>query len=380
MTVIDGARSSRRNHRFLDCVVAAAVFAYNLPVQGFAVPDSAVSWIAYALPVGLCLPYIFHRRRPLSMFSVIVATAYLQLTLGVELLVADVMLVPALHAVARSRPPSNSVPAAVAVAVWTITMTMPSMERYSMSFGDVGLLVLIVAMAWLTGMLARVRNEYVHSLQLRAEQVERDAAAAERTRIAREIHDIVSHSLSAIVLLSEGAAGTVRQDPDAAAAAMKTVRDTGREAMTEMRSMLTVLHSDDPVDRVPAPGVAQLDGLVERSRAVGIPVDYRVTGEPVELPPGLQLVIYRVIQESLTNVGKHAGPEVRAVRVHLNYGPATIELTVADDGRGTDSSSVSGWGLMGMRERVLAQGGTFDAGPTADGFHVAVSLPTEAAR
>lgn len=249
-----------------------------------------------------------------------------------------------------------------------------------MSFGDVGLLVLIVAIAWLTGMLARVRNEYVHSLQLRAEQVERDAAAAERTRIAREIHDIVSHSLSAIVLLSEGAAGTVRQDPDAAAAAMKTVRDTGREAMTEMRSMLTVLHSDDPVDRVPAPGVAQLDGLVERSRAVGIPVDYRVTGEPVELPPGLQLVIYRVIQESLTNVGKHAGPEVRAVRVHLNYGPATIELTVADDGRGTDSSSASGWGLMGMRERVLAQGGTFDAGPTADGFHVAVSLPAEAVR
>ncbi|WP_285184483.1 sensor histidine kinase [Rhodococcus sp. MEB041] len=364
--------TSGRRRRATDIAIAAAVFAYNLPVQGTSSPLELI------VPVGLCLPFVWRRRHPVGSFAVVIAAAHLQVLLGLGPLVADVMVVFSLFAVASARAWQISLPAAVVAAGWTLLVTLPDREANDLSPGDVGLLVATMAVAWLIGTLARTRRLYVQSLEERAAQAEREretgtrmAVLGERTRIARELHDVVSHSLSAIVLLSEGAASIAHADPDRAAEAMRSVRDTSRGAMSEMRSMLTVLRSDDdPVG--PQPGLDRIDALLDESRAVGIPVVRVDEGTPRELGAGAAAVVYRVIQEALTNVRKHAG-EVHDVRVSLCWNDDGVDIRVVDDGK--SGTGTWGLGLIGMRERVEAQGGDLEVGPTDSGFGVHARLP-----
>ena len=202
--------------------------------------------------------------------------------------------------------------------------------------------------------------------------------AAERARIAREIHDIVSHSLSVVVVMSDGAASKVDTEPERAKSAMLGVRDTGRSALTEMRRMLGVLRDDEPGSHAPQPGIAQLQRLVEDSKKTGLPVTLTIEGEPVPVSAGLDLTVYRIVQEALTNIHKHAG-SVRTVEVRLGFGESEVELRITDDGPGLDSGpggESGGHGLVGMRERVAAYGGTLDAGlRPSGGFEVKAMLP-----
>ncbi|WP_246074266.1 sensor histidine kinase [Nonomuraea terrae] len=366
----------------VDLVVALAVFGYNLPIQVAYVPDG--SPIGVAVSAGLCAPYVLRRKHPFAVFGVILLTACVQLVLGVGILPADIMLAFALYNVAVRFPWTASLPAAGAVVLWSLVTVAPRLEEYDLSVFDLGLLVLVAVWAWTWGTTVRIRRDYVASLRERALQLEREreaqamiAAAAERARIAREIHDIVSHSLSVVVLMAEGAALKVRSEPERAEQAMFTVRDTGRTALAEMRRMLDVLRDGEPGSHAPQPGIAQLDRLVKESRAAGLPVRMTVSGEPGDLSEGLDLVVYRVVQEALTNARKHAGPRLRRVDVALRHREGEIEVRITDDGQGVrDGPAADGHGLVGMRERVAAYGGTLRTGSRADqGFEVVAVLP-----
>ncbi|WP_461166549.1 sensor histidine kinase [Tsukamurella serpentis] len=367
---------------YLGEVIPVAVFLYNLPVQGFpGMPE-------LLLPVMLCFPYMFlHRRRPLIAFLVVGATAYVQLAAGIGLLVADVMLLLALYRVARADSWRRSVPTTAAVVIWALLIALPARTENGWSIGDVALVALLPVLAWLLGSLSQTRHRYVLSLEERARQAEREqeirarvAVIEERTRIARELHDIVSHGLSAIVLLADGAASVVRKDPEVAARTMRTVSSTGRTAMAEMRSMLLVLRADGVDEGTPAPGLKDLDALIDQSRTVGVPVTMQVTGTPVPIGGGAELAVYRMIQEALTNVRKHA-EAATAVQVAVQWGSDELAIEITDDGerdlRGNgEDVAVEGLGLTGMRERVTAQGGMVEfSRPLSGGFRIRAGLP-----
>lgn len=201
------------------------------------------------------------------------------------------------------------------------------------------------------------------------------AAAEERARIARELHDVVAHGVSLMVVQAEAAEEMLSRSPEAAAVPMQRVQDTGREALAEMRRLLGVLRTADagPPSTAPQPSLRRVPELVREAADLGLPVDIEVTGEPVDLPPGLELAAYRIVQESLTNTRRHAG--ARRACVRLEYSPETLRMEVTDDGRGPTGAR-AGHGLIGMRERVALYGGTFDAGRAPDGgFRVTAVLP-----
>ncbi|WTW95750.1 sensor histidine kinase [Streptomycetaceae bacterium NBC_01309] len=238
--------------------------------------------------------------------------------------------------------------------------------------------------AWVLGDSMRTRRAYYAELEDRAARLERErdaqaqvAAAAERARIARELHDVVAHNVSVMVVQADGAAYAIDSAPERARAALGTIAATGREALAEMRRLLGVLRSANEAKAlVPQPGVAQLEDLLAQVRGAGLPVDFRVDGVPVELPQGVALTVYRIVQEALTNTRKHGGPDVRAT-VRLHYGDDGVDIEVADDGRGSEAPGDGmGHGLVGMRERVALFAGTLDAGPRpSGGYRVSAALP-----
>jgi signal transduction histidine kinase len=238
------------------------------------------------------------------------------------------------------------------------------------------------------GVYLRTRRAYLHSLEERALQAEQErdtqvrmAMAEERARIARELHDVIAHNVSVMVVQADGAAYAIDTDVDRARSALETISATGRQALGEMRRLLGVLReSDDGGSYTPQPGIDQLDELVEQVRDAGLALEYAVEGEPKDLPQGLQLSVFRVVQEALTNTLKHAGPGARA-RVRLRYERDCVDIHVTDDGRGAAAAADGkGHGLAGMRERVALYGGTVRAEPAAGGgFEVAVRLPAEGA-
>ena len=252
--------------------------------------------------------------------------------------------------------------------------------------------------AWAFALTRRARKDMVAALIDRAErlEVERDqqariATSAERTRIAREMHDIVAHSLSVIIAQADGGRYVVRQDPAAGERVLGTIAETGRDALADMRRLLGVLREPDDApptaplpgadggtggERSPQPAAGDLEQLVAQVRATGLDVSFVRVGEPRPLPPGVGLAVHRVCQESLTNVLKHAGPGPH-VTVVLTWGADALALEVSDDGRGASAGSDgAGHGLLGMRERATMFGGTLAAGPRpGGGFRVRLEVP-----
>jgi signal transduction histidine kinase len=236
--------------------------------------------------------------------------------------------------------------------------------------------------------LARVqtaRQLHAEMVSARAEQLEREqeqrareAVAEERARIARELHDVVAHSVGVIVVQAQGAERVMSKDPEATRQALNVIAATGREAMAEMSRVVGMLRAGSDGDSlVPQPGLAQLDGLLLQMRATGLRVTLNVEGPPRHLAPGLDLAAYRVVQEALTNCLKHAGPA--EVKVSLKYQPRAIDIEVSDDGPGTGMHPpVSGHGLVGLRERVVLYGGTIRAEKqTPRGFKLSATLPLD---
>jgi len=251
--------------------------------------------------------------------------------------------------------------------------------------GDIVFVSAIASIAWLIGFAFYERNRRTAELTERAERAERArategraAVAEERARIAREMHDVVAHSLSVMVVQAEAAEAMLDGDPDRARRPLAAVQQTGRDALGELRRMLGVLRemADESPDLAPQPGLSGIDELVEHVRQAGLPVSVRVEGDPRPLPPGIDLSAYRIVQEGLTNALKHAGPA--SAEVVLRYGAREIELEVRDDGRGGGSGNGGGHGLLGMRERVALYGGDLSAGPRPEGgFALTARLPLE---
>ncbi|HZN71612.1 MAG TPA: histidine kinase [Micromonosporaceae bacterium] len=241
----------------------------------------------------------------------------------------------------------------------------------------------VVAFAWLFGDRSRTRRALMEQATQRARDLERErdqqaelAAAAERARIARELHDAVAHGLSIIVIQAQAAAGAMERRPATARTALSAIVATGRDSLGEMRRLLGLTRPDGP-ELAPLPGLGDLPTLVERVRATGLPVDLKETGQRTELPTGLALSAYRVVQEALTNALKHAGSGA-TVEITVHYGHDSIEVTVADTGPGAGGppDERRGNGLRGMRERVAMLGGTLHAADReAGGFQVTARLP-----
>ena len=339
----------------------------TLVLLAFAVASSQGNerWLAAALT----LPLLWRRRAPFVVFSVIAVIAFGQWLGGTDL-AADVSLLFAIYTVAAQEPRGRVIAACVmlelgvilAVARWAEPSFVPSLVLLTgMAVAAVGL-----------GLNVRTRRAYLASVEERAEQLERErdqqgqlAAAAERARIAREMHDIVAHNLSVMIALADGAGYVSEQDPERAAGAMEQVSKTGRHALGEMRRLLGVLR-EDSTGLAPQPGLADLEPLLEQVRAAGLHATLETSGTPVALGAGAELTVYRLVQEALTNTLKHAGADARA-RVRLHYDADGVEVEVTDDGHARARVAAGGQGLGGMRERAAVYGGELEAGPAPGG-------------
>jgi signal transduction histidine kinase len=338
------------------------------------VSASTLLWLAILLG-----PLIVRRKAPVAVLASLMAlstAAALGLPTGLGLVpgqlapLAGAVLLVALATVAVHRPRVFGLIGAVVLGAWgpAVLLRWTPGEPGPTS---VGLWCCAVVAAALAGMYTQMRRAYVGALRERAARLEyerdqqaRMTAAEVRGRIARELHDVVSHNLAVIVALADGAAATA---PDPAAGLMKQVASTGRHAIDEMRLILGLLRDDEAVSWRPQPGIAQLGDLIAETRATGLPARLVVTGKRRDLGPGLELTVYRIVQEALTNVRKHARGATRA-QVRLDYQDELLEVEVADDGSaGARSGDVVGHGLTGMGERAAAFAGTLDAGPAAEG-------------
>jgi signal transduction histidine kinase len=239
-------------------------------------------------------------------------------------------------------------------------------------------LVTLGALVWAAALSVRFFGQQRMTVTERRQSVEREraqlsrvAVAEERVRIARELHDIVAHSLSVIVLQAQGAEYAFDRDAGRARAALRTIGTTGADALEEIRELVRILRDDSDE---PAPDHA-VASVVERARAAGATVDLIVEGVPAAMPGGVTLAVYRIVQESLTNALKHAGP-APAVTVRITYQPGAVELDITDNGTETTTAPSAGHGLVGMRERATLYGGTFDAGPSlGGGWRVRARVP-----
>jgi signal transduction histidine kinase len=378
-------------HAFLTDVVlasgAATVSVIGLVLQGRVTP----AMLAFC--VALCAPLLLRHRSVRLCFAAIALAGFLQWLLSGPQL-ADVSVLIALYWVCLECD-VRSIVIAVAIAEAGAVMLALSWEQQRFKYW-VGVTGLAVAASAL-GLMIRQRRELLASLHERAARLERErdqqgqlGAAAERARIAREMHDIVSHNLTVMIALADGARYALDSSPEQAASAIERVSATGREALVEMRRLLGVLRDDsarDPLE--PQPTLERLDDLLARVDAAGIPVTIGLDGDVQTLTPGVQLAVFRVAQEALTNTLKHA---VRPATAHLELrcraGQVDLEVTDSSgpDAHETDraaavsaaTAAVDGRGVRGMRERASAYDGDLDVGPTGDGgWRVHLRLRTD---
>ncbi|WP_459751890.1 sensor histidine kinase [Streptomyces sennicomposti] len=354
---------------------------------------------ALAVSVVLCLTVALRRRMPEKMVLLAAAAGLAQLIGNVETLVADFAMLVIVYTVAAigARWASRFALAGGMCAATLAQIRWPD-ERAS-AWGQIALAVFQTvpfALAWVLGDSMRTRRAYFAQLEERAARLEKEreaqaqvAVAAERARIARELHDVVAHNVSVMVVQADGAAYVLDAAPDQAKKALETISSTGRQALAEMRRLLGVLRTGEHQEGgeyVPQPDVEQIEDLVEQCRESGLPVDFRIEGTPRPLPSGVELTAYRIVQEALTNTRKHGGPNAGA-SVRLVYFDDGLGLLVEDDGKGAphelyEDGGVDGQGhgLIGMRERVGMVGGTLDAGPRpGGGFRISALLPLKPA-
>jgi signal transduction histidine kinase len=330
---------------------------------------------AALLQAALVIPLIWRRAQPSGVFIVISGVAFVQYLLNYQL-IGDAALLVALYTVAVHETRFRSACAAgllelgavIAAIKWEPAGTLPR----SLLF-----LSATVVAALFAGLTVASGSRYLAWLAERAErlEIERDqqatiAATAERTRIAREMHDIISHSLSVVITLADGASVVSKTDPARAAETIAQVSEIGRHALADMRAMIGVLRtSESAAELAPQPDLAQLSMLLDRFRAAGLVVEFHAEGTPVPLGGAVELTIYRVIQEALTNTLKHA--DANRATVTIRCGPSAVALQVVDDGSAVSQGVEPGHGIGGMRERVALHGGTLRAGPaTAGGWAV----------
>ncbi|MFJ6568614.1 sensor histidine kinase [Streptomyces sp. NPDC091292] len=347
----------------------------------------------------LCLVVALRRRMPERMLVVAATMGVVQLVFDVPAMAANFAMLVIIYTVAAdgARWASRFALAGGLVAAPLAQLRWP--EPNTSAVGHLAVTIFMIvpfALAWVLGDSIRTRRAYLAQLEERAARLEKEraaqskvAVAAERARIARELHDVVAHNVSVMVVQADGAAYVLDAAPDQARKALETISGTGRQALAEMRRLLGVLRTgehEESGEYVPQPDVGQLDELIEQVRTAGLPVDYKVEGTPRPLPSGVELTAYRIVQEALTNTRKHGGPNAGA-SVRLVYFDDGLGLLVEDDGKGAPHELYEdggpdgqGHGLIGMRERIGMVGGTLDAGPRpGGGFRISALLPLKPA-
>jgi len=381
----------------------AVLFLALLPYRSRGVGDELM------VSLLLLAPLAWRRRNPVPAAAVVVVAGLLELAVINSFLPANVAVLVTIYTLAAYAPRwagrtglvvglVGSVLAAFRYFTsvfdpYTSGSPASALVQTALFSGAIG--VTVVA-AWALGDLRRARMQQLSSLQERARLLElehdqemRLAASTERARIAREMHDVVAHSLSVVIAQADGGRYAGEADPAAATQALDQISATGRQALTDMRALLGVLREDGGQEYAPQPDIAAIKQLVTDVQASGLDVDLIVEGSPVPMPAGPQLAAYRIVQESLTNVLKHAGPASRAW-VRLQWRTDALELAVLDDGRGAAAAVAeadgpvttgSGHGLLGMRERAELHGGRLTAAPRhGGGFGVHAVLPYRSPR
>ncbi|MBO1338052.1 sensor histidine kinase [Streptomyces sp. VRA16 Mangrove soil] len=365
-------------------VIAALIDATGGGWRNTAADPDVAEWLVCLLSLGLTLPLLWRRSRPLPALAVMAATTVVSNWTGAWLQAALIQFVVVFNIALRL--PWRSLLRAALLVVAPMTV---SVFRYPKGSWDELLVPQIwsFALVTLAGIAVRSRQDYTRALVERAQrlEIERDqqarlAAAAERARIAREMHDIIGHNLSVITGLADGGSYAAARRPERAAQALTAIADTSRQALTELRRLLDVLNTELPAAEpalTPQPALDDLDALLDGVREAGLPVTVTGTTEHATLPPGIQLAVYRIVQEALTNTLKHGGPGATAT-VDIARTPDAIALTVTDTGAGgAPSQDTAGRGLTGMRERTALYDGTLEAGPRpTGGWRVTARLRT----
>jgi signal transduction histidine kinase len=370
------------------CLALLLLVGFVLPGDLSGDTGTAGADVAFSVALLACLP--FRRRAPVAVFVAVSVLSLLQIALLDHAVAGDVVALIAVYTVVAYGPGTRI---GVAATVCTAIGALLGAARWDVtdegaSFAATAATTVVSALLAATlGAWRRARRSQLEALQQRNRllALERDqqaavGAALERARIARELHDVVAHSLSVIVVQADGAAAAAEQQPAAAASALRTIGDTGREALGQMRRLLGVLRAEPPGGTLaPQPGTDQLEALVEQVVRAGLPAGLTVEGRPHPIAAELGVTVYRLAQEALTNVLKHAGP-VERVDVVLRYRDEAVELLVRDDGGGAQAGDGNGdgagHGLVGMRERVDLHHGTLAAGPRdGGGFEVHAILP-----
>lgn len=417
----------RRYPVLVDSVLALLVASLSLGILGGF--DYLPRGTASVFAVAMVIPVALRRWQPVAAFGAIVVVGGLEVLLLPHPIGSDLSVVILLYTLAAYRPRRISVPGLLVCLIGSLLAIVrwapPHVIHSAYTFGEMGAVFAGPALtAWLLGDLMQWRRGYYKALEERAARLERErdaqaqiAAAAERARIARELHDVVAHNVSVMVVQADGAGYAFDAAPEQAREALDAIARTGRQALAEMRSLLGVLRSADygpgsgsgsgpgsgsgsgsgggagsgsggsRAELAPQPGIEQLAGLLEQARAAGLPVSFTVEGVPVPLAAGPALAAYRIVQESLTNARKHGGPTATAA-VTLRFCEDQLVIKVTDDGRGAKAGAhrrdggghgdggVAGHGLLGMRERVETYGGTVVAGPRpGGGWRVRAALP-----
>ena len=369
---MDRAGTTRREALF-DLAVALAFAAISVLLTLDLVDDAAHRAVGIALGLAHTLPLAVRRRWPLAVLAAMAVTAVLTIPAGLPIIILGPAVVVGVYTVGAQVDPPRSIQALVAVLVVMTGVVL-------VDGADAGTVVgngLATTAVWWLGDRARRAAQATAAERAKAAAEARRAALDERLRIARELHDVVAHAMSVIAVQAGTGRFVIERSPEVAAEALATIETTSRDALQEMRRLLAVLRDDDAVaDEVllPAPGLDDLDDLVVATRDAGVDVQLETAGTPVPLPAGLCLSAYRIVQEALTNVRKHAGATHATVRV--TYEPDALRVEVADDGSGAHGDGAAGHGLLGMQERVALYGGTLAAGPVdGAGFRVAATFP-----
>ena len=358
--------------------IAGAVFG-----QGRKNGPEGPLWVDLIAPFIIVGPLFFRRRfpfgAPLAVGAGVVIASFADNRLVPFDLIPFLAGASAVFLLAQRPDPRQAV-AGLAMAVGVEAIVVHNDPK-----GQIGQLIfvsLLFAVVWIVGFSlgrkfaeADEARERAARAEREREQRARDAVAEERARIARELHDVVGHSVSVMTVQASGVRRLLRPDQEREREALLTVERTGREALAEMRRMVGVLRRPEEAPALaPQPSLEHLERLVEQAREAGLPVDLRVEGEAIALPAGVDLTAYRLVQEGLTNAMKHA----RATRaeVFVSYGDGQIEVVVRDDGTGAGNGGGGGHGLVGMRERVSVYGGDLDAGPRpGGGYQLRATLP-----
>jgi len=341
--------------------------------------------LAYVLAPAWTLPLVWRRRHPVAVVVFVSALDVVEVAGSGyrNSVVALVVLLVVLFSLGAYAESVRGLAVGLAAIVAATIVAEAAQSHPTTATGwlsHVAGLLAAILVPLVTGLALRQQRLRAEAMERLATQLEherderaRTAVAEERARIARELHDEIAHAMSVIAVQADAAEGALARDPALVESPLVAIRDTARTALADMRRVLGGLRADERADLAPEPGLARLGALLDQARAGGLDVDLRIEGEPTPLPPALDLAAYRVLQEGLTNVRKHAS--ARRVEVVLRYGHEAVGVEVVDDGDGSGNGGGSGRGLAGVRERVALLGGDFVAGPRATGFALRVTLP-----